>query len=123
MVLYEIKRKVMNNTMLENNKKEIFSAKIVSFDLQNWNWHIVMLNAEQAADYGIKDDDKISLIRKWAEYVVDVSLTDSYVHANEIWVTKDFLDEYPIMEWDTVLVSFVKSNPLSMQAIRKKLLW
>ena len=112
-----------NPQAIEQEKKEIFSAKVISFDIQNWSEHIVMLNAEQAADYGIKDDDKISLIRKWAEYVVDVSLTDSYVQANEIWVTKDFLDEYPIMEWDTVLVSFVKSNPLSMQAIRKKLLW
>ena len=103
--------------------KEIFSAKIVSFDIQNGNWHIVMLNAEQAANYGIKDDDKISLIRRNEEFVVDVALTDKYVQANEIWVTRDFLAEYPIMEWDTVLVSFVKNNPLSMQAIRKKLLW
>ena len=30
---------------------------------------------------------------------------------------------YPIQEWDSVLISFVKNNPLSMQAIRKKLLW
>ena len=103
--------------------KEIFSAKIVSFDIQNWNANIVILNTEQAADYGIKDDDKISLIRKWEEFVVDVALSDKYVQANEIWVTNDFLDEYPFMEWDTVLVSFVKNNPLSMQAIRKKLLW
>ena len=114
----------MANTQINvQDRKEIFSAKIVSFDLQNWNGHIVMVNAEQAADYGIKDGDKISLIRKNEEFVVDVSLTDSYVQANEIWVTKDFLEEYPIMEWDTVLVSFVKNNPLSMQAIRKKLLW
>lgn len=103
--------------------KEIFSAKIVSFDIQNWSGHIVMINSEQAAEYWIKDDDKISLIRRWEEFVVDVSLTDSYVQANEIWVTKDFMDEYPVMEWDTVIVSFVQNNPLSMQAIRKKLLW
>lgn len=107
----------------QEDHKEIFSAKVIKFDIQNWNWHIVMLNTEQASNYGIKDDDKISLIRKWEEFVVDVVLTDRYVHANEIWVTNDFLEEYPIMEWDTVLVSFVKSNPLSMQAIRKKLLW
>lgn len=115
----------MNQTKKENNKnyKEIFSAKVVSFDIKNWNNYIVMLNAEQAANYWINDDDKISIIRKWEEYVVDVALTDKYIQANEIWVTKDFLSEYPIMEWDTVLVSFVQSNPLSMQAIRKKLLW
>ena len=103
--------------------KEIFSAKIVYFDIQNWNGHIVMLNSEQATEYGIKDNDKISLIRRNEEIVVDVALTDNYVQANEIWVTKDFLDEHPLMEGDSVLVSFVKNNPLSMQAIRKKLLW
>lgn len=107
----------------EQDHKEIFSAKIVSFDIQNWSGHIVMLNAEQASSYGIKDDDKISLIRKNEEFVVDVALSDKYVQANEIWVTKDFLAEYPVMEWDTVIVSFVKNNPLSMQAIRKKMLW
>lgn len=113
----------MKKNQIEQDKKEIFSAKVILFDIQNGNWHIVMLNAEQASDYWIKDDDKISLIRKWEEFVVDVVLSDKYVQANEIWVTNDFLDEYPIMEWDTVLVSFVKNNPLSMQAIRKKLLW
>ena len=114
---------MIHNQTIEQEHKEIFSAKIVSFDIQNWNGHIVMLNAEQAADYGIKDDDKISLIRRWEEFVVDVLLTDSYVQANEIWVTKDFMDEYPVMEGDTVLVSFVQNNPVSMQAIRKKMLW
>lgn len=114
---------MVNVTELEQDKKEIFSAKVIKFDIQNGNWHIVMLNTEQASNYGIKDDDKISLIRKWEEFVVDVVLSDKYVQANEIWVTNDFLEEYPIMEWDTVLISFVQSNPLSMQAIRKKLLW
>ena len=114
----------MNHKQLSiQEHKEIFSAKIVCFDIQNWNGHIVMLNSDQATEYGIKDNDKISLIRRSEEIVVDVALTDNYVQANEIWVTKDFLDEHPLMEWDSVLISFVKNNPLSMQAIRKKLLW
>lgn len=112
-----------NNQPIIQEQKEIFSARIVSFDIQNWNGHIVMINSEQAAEFWIKDGDKISLIRRNEEFIVDVSLTDSYVQANEIWVTKDFMDEYPVMEWDTVVVSFVKNNPLSMQAIRKKMLW
>jgi hypothetical protein len=33
------------------NSKEIFSAKVVSFDIENGNGHIVMLNAEQADKY------------------------------------------------------------------------
>lgn len=107
----------------DQNQREIFSAKIISFDIQDWNVNVAMLNGEQAANYWIKDNDKISLIRKGEEFVVNVVLSDKYVQANEIWVTKNFLEEYNLMEWDTVIVSFVKSNPLSMQAIRKKMLW
>ena len=67
---------MINNQIINQNKKEIFSAKVISFDIKNGNWHIVMLNVEQAAKYWIKDDDKISLIRKNEEFVVDVVLTD-----------------------------------------------
>ena len=119
-----LKKIHMTNSQSTNQEnREIFSAKVVSFDIENGNGHIVMLNAEQADKYWIKNGDKISLIRKREEFVVDVALTDKYVQANEIWVTNDFLEEYPIMHGDTVLISFVKNNPLSMQAIRKKLLW
>jgi hypothetical protein len=102
--------------------KEIFSAEIVSFDIQNGGGLIVILNAEQAANYGIRERDKISLIRKGQEYVVDVALSSDYIQANQIGVTKDFLNAYPIQEGDNVLVSFTQHNPVSMQAIRKKML-
>ena len=101
--------------------QEIFSAKIVTFDIQNGWGLIVLLNAEQAAKYGIREGDKISLIRKGEEYVVDVALTSDYIHANQIGVTHDFLEIYPMQEGDNVLVTFAQHNPLSMQAIRKKL--
>jgi AMP phosphorylase len=102
--------------------KEIFSAKIVAFDIQNGGGITVILNAEQAAKYGINEKDKISLIRKGEEYVVDVALSSNYIEANQIGVTKDFLDVYPIQEGDNVLVTFINHNPLSMQAIRRKML-
>ena len=102
--------------------KEIFSAEIVSFKIQNWGGLLVILNAEQAAKYGIKENDKISLIRKGEEYVVDVALSSDYIKANQIGVTQDFLNAYPMQEGDNVLVTFTQGNPLSMKAIRKKML-
>ncbi len=102
--------------------KEIFSATITTFDIHNGGGLIVILNAEQAAKYGIREGDKISLIRKGEEYVVDVALSSNYIQANQIGVTYDFLKAYPMQEGDNVLVSFSQHNPLSMQAIRKKLL-
>ncbi|MDR2190418.1 MAG: hypothetical protein LBP53_04445 [Candidatus Peribacteria bacterium] len=102
--------------------KQIFSAKITTFDIHNGGGLIVILNAEQAAKYGIREGDKVSLIRKGEEYVVDVALSSDYVHANQIGVTHDFFKSYPMQEGDNVLVSFTQHNPLSMQAIRKKML-
>lgn len=62
------------------------------------------------------------MIRKNEEYIVDVVLSNDYIQANEIGVTHELLNEYPIQEGDNVLVSYVQHNPLSMQAIRKKML-
>lgn len=104
-----------------NEPKEIFSAKIICGDIDSGNGNIVALNAEQAAQYWIKNGDRISLIRRNESFAVDVILLDKFIQANEIWVAQSFLDEHEVMAWDTVLVSFINTNPLSMQAVRKKL--
>ena len=101
---------------------EIFNAKVVETDISNGDWLIAILNNEQAAEFWISPKDKITLIRRGAECVVDVAVS-SHVQVWEIWVTEEVLKTYPIQGWDRVLISFVKNNPLSMQAIRKKLLW
>ncbi len=101
---------------------EIFNAKVVETDITNWDWLVAILNTEQATQFWITPNDKVTLIRKGAEYVVDVAVS-SYVQPWKVWVTEEILKAYPIQEWDSVLISFVKNNPLSMQAIRKKLLW
>lgn len=102
---------------------EIFSAKIVPLNVSNGDGIIAILNAEQASQYGITQHDKISLIRKGEEYVVDVALSNEYVEPWTIGATAELLENYPIIPGDNVLVSFVRNNPLSLQAIRKKLLW
>lgn len=101
---------------------EIFSAKIIPLNVANGDGIIAILNAEQASQYGITQHDKISLIRKGEEYVVDVALSSEYVEPWTIGATTELLENYPIMPWDNVLVSFMRNNPLSLQAIRKKLL-
>ncbi len=102
--------------------QEIFSAKVVMFDIHNAGDLTVILNTEQASKYGIRDGDKISFLRSGEEYVVDVALSSDYIHANQIGVTHDFLAKHPLLEGDNVLVAFTKSSPVSMMAIRKKML-
>lgn len=112
----------MTNTNENKNHKTIFTAKIVNFDANGID-NSVVLNSEQAAKCWLKDWDQISLIRRNEEFVVNIILSDKYIHANEIWVTNSFYEKYPIIEWDNVVVSFTQKNPVSLNAIRKKLLW
>lgn len=102
--------------------QEIFSAEVVIFDIHNAGDLTVILNTEQASKYGIRDGDKISLLRRGEEYVVDVALSENYIRANQIGVTHDFLKKHPLEEGDNVLIAFTKSNPTSLIAIRKKML-
>ena len=101
---------------------EIFSWKIKKLNISNWEGIVAMLNTQEATAYGISPQDKISLIRNKEEYVVDVAFSDE-LEPGIIWATQELLDNYPIMEGDNVLVSFMRTNPLSLVAIRKKLLW
>ena len=101
---------------------EIFSWKIKVLPLSHGEGIIAVLNTQEAAAYGISATDKVSLVRNKQEYVVDVSLSDE-IKPGTIGASQELISEYPIMEGDNVLVSFVRNNPLSLQAIRKKLLW
>lgn len=100
---------------------EIFSGKIKKLNLTHGEGIVAVLNLQEASAYGITSKDKISLIRNKQEYVVDVSLSND-IKEGTIGATEELLNEYPIAEGDNVLVSFVRNNPLSVQAIRKKLL-
>lgn len=108
---------------VQEKSREMFSAKVITLDVENSEFeNLVVLNAEQAAQYDIKSNDTISLLRRKEEIIVNVAVVDKYIQFNEIWVTKSFLDKYWLMPWDTVLVSFTKWDTTAMQAIRKKLL-
>ena len=103
--------------------QEIFSAKLIKLPIKYGNsGSTVMMNLEQASKYGLNENDKISLIRKGDEFVFDLSLSSDLVKANEIWVSEEFFKDYPFLEGDTVVVAFTQHNPVSMKAIRKKML-
>lgn len=60
---------------------------------------------------------------KTQKAVANVNLTESVLDEWEIWIPKDFDDKYGIKRWDIVKISVIENNPLSLQAIKKKLLW
>ncbi len=55
--------------------------------------------------------------------VANVNLTENRVDEWEIWIPKDFDEKYGIEKWDIVKISVIEHNPLSLQAIKRKLLW
>ena len=105
--------------------QEIFTAKIVALPIKygTIGEPSIILNLWQAVSYGLNEDDKISLIRKDQEYVFNIALSDDLVKSNEIGVNEEFFKDYPFLEGDNVIVAFTQNNPVSMQAIRKKMLW
>ena len=50
-------------------------------------------------------------------------MTENIIDEWEVWIPKDFDDKYWIQKWDVVKISVIEQNPLSLQAIKKKLLW
>ena len=86
--------------VLQKHEKTLMGTVLVSCpenNLQRFAGIIAILNTEQAAQYGITQHDKISLIRKGEEYVVDVALSSEYVEPGTIGATTELLENYPIM--------------------------
>ena len=70
---------------IQEKAREMFSAKVITLDVENSEFeNLVVLNAEQAAQYDIKSNDTISLIRRKEEIIVNVAIVDKYIQFNEI---------------------------------------
>ena len=103
--------------------QEIFTAKIIKLPIKYGNsGSTVMMNLEQASKYGLNENDNISLVRKGEEFVFELAISPDFVKANEIGVSEEILHDYPFLEGDRVIVAFTQHNPVSMKAIRKKML-
>lgn len=108
-------------------KKKTFYAKVKEIDIDVWDSLKVLLNEGQAYDFGITSVDDVVLIyeQNWEkkELVVNADLTHDLVERWEIGITKDIYQKYGIKNGDTVGIKISKSDPISVEAIKKKLLW
>jgi len=71
------------------------------------------------------DQVNLSFLSHWktTKIVANVNLTENILDEWEIWIPKDFDDKYGIKKWDIVKISVTENDPLSLQAIKRKLLW
>ncbi len=107
-------------------KHKTFPVKVKQIDIRAGNSLQILLNEAEAFKFGITAIDDVILSykknNKWENIVVNVDLTNDLVDIWEVWITQDIFDKYEIKKWDIVSISTLETNPLSLQAIKKKLL-
>ncbi len=103
--------------------KNVFSAKTKLIDLYDGEELAVLLNEEQAWEYGIGVMDKVTLSYEWKEIVLDVDLTHKYVDHDEVWITKDVREKYWIKAGERVSVCYTSTSTKAMDALKKAIKW
>ena len=101
--------------------------KVKKIDLLIWDGVAVLLNEKTAFILWLTAFDQVNIsFKNWNKIeniIVNVNLTENVLDEWEIWIPKDFDKKYLIQKWDIVKISVIEQNPLSLQAIKKKLLW
>ncbi len=102
---------------------EVFHAKTKLIDIQDGEDLIVVLNEQEAREYGINAMDKVSIFYKWQEIVLNVDLTNHLVKPGQIWFFEDVYKKYKIWNDHMVWISFTKNSSLSLDSLKKALQW
>jgi len=101
--------------------------KVKKIDILIWENMSVLINEKTAFILWLTALDWVDIIFKNGEkkekVVANVNLTENRVDEWEIWIPKDFDEKYWLEKWDIVKISVIENNPLSLQAIKRKLLW
>jgi hypothetical protein len=73
---------------MKTNKKtknsDVFHAKTKLIDIQDGEELIALINEQEAMEYGISPMDKVSLIIKGKELVLNADLTNKFVKPGQI---------------------------------------
>lgn len=101
--------------------------KVKKIDILIWENLSVLMNEKTAFILWLTAYDQVNLIFKnWdkkEKVIANVNLTENVIDEWEIWIPKDFDEKYWINKWDIVKILVIEQNPLSLQAIKRKLLW
>ena len=101
--------------------------KVKKIDILIWESLSVLINEKTAFILWLTAFDQVNLIFKnWdkkEKVVANINLTENVIDEWQIGIPKDFDEKYWIGKWDIVKISVIEHNPLSLQAIKRKLLW
>ena len=101
---------------------EIFYARTKSLDIQEEGAELcILLNEEQARNHGISPMDKVVMLYKGQEIVLDVSLTHKYVAHHEVGIYQDVRKKYKIKSGEKVGIKFTTTSAQALDALKKGL--
>lgn len=99
--------------------KNLFTAKTKIIDIHEGEDLVVLINEQDAWEYGITSMDKASIIYDDKEFVFDVSLTSHYIQRGEVGIYEDIQEKYKIKGGKLVTISFTKNSSESLDALKK----
>ncbi|MCF7835327.1 thymidine phosphorylase [Candidatus Gracilibacteria bacterium] len=98
---------------------EVFHAKTKLIDIKDGEELIVILNEQEAREYGISSTDKVSIFYKGKEIVLNADLSKNLVKPREIGLFKDVSEKYKIKANEIVGISFTKTDGDALDALKK----
>ncbi len=110
-------------TKKTNPISHVFHAVTKVVDFQNGEDLTVRINEGLAIEYGITDMDKVSLIYKGTEYVLDANLTHRYVNAHEVGIPRNVAQKYGVKNGEPVQVHFTQTTSAALDALKRIMKW
>ncbi len=101
----------------------VFHAVTKVVDFHEGEELTIWLNEGQAIEYGITAMDKVSLIYKGKEYVLDANLTHRYIDTYEVGIPKDVADKYAMKSGERVQISFTQTTSAALEALKRVMKW
>lgn len=106
-------------TKTKTTPKQAYHATIRLIDIQEGDSLTVLLNEHEAREHGINSMDKVALMYKGKEIVVDVDLSHDFIKPGEVWILIDVAQKYKIKAGETVAIAFTQNSSLSIEALKK----
>lgn len=101
------------------NHNDAFHAKIKLIDIVDGEELIALINEQEAMEYGISPMDKVSVMYKGQEIVLNADLTTKFIKPGQVGLFSDVYKKYGIQEGEPVSVYFTQHSSASLDALKK----
>ena len=112
---------IMRMKKTKKSMKDTFIAKTKSIDIHEGEDLVVLINEQDAREFGITSMDKVSLIYDTKEFVFDANITSQLVAPGEVGIFSDIQEKYNIQEGQLVTIAFTKNTSEALEAVKKGL--